>query len=190
MFAPLKRLQMTEPVYKLVEDRSNDMIKFYFISKGRDDLIKAIQYNYFRNFKGMKVYNLGFGDYDFKYDDIDDNINTDNGDVYKVFNTVLSSIPRFFSSFPKALMIVQGSDSSVAFREKCRLTCIRKCETVCKKMHRRINIYAGYVNKNYETLKQEYTFYSGVINTDNEMDLIDYIPGVRHQSIVVMKNNS
>jgi hypothetical protein len=35
---------------------------------------------------------LGFGDYDLENDKIVDDINTNNGDAFKVFNTVLGTI--------------------------------------------------------------------------------------------------
>ena len=72
--------------------------------------------------------------------DIDDKANSNNGDMRKVFNTVLYTIPTFFSKYENCCVIVEGSDK------------------------RRIKAYCMYVSRNLATLNQEYSFY-GVTGT-------------------------
>jgi hypothetical protein len=86
---------------------------FFFISKGEKDIIKAIQFSFVQELNGRKIYNLGFGDYDLENDKIIDDINTNNGDAYKVLNTALSTIPIFFENFGSEILMVQGSDGSL-----------------------------------------------------------------------------
>jgi hypothetical protein len=81
-------------------------------------------------------------------DTIVDNLNTNNGDAYKVFKTVLTTIPLFFENYGSGILMVQGSDGRPEFIETCRLTCKKKCTDECKNYNRRINIYRGYADKN------------------------------------------
>jgi hypothetical protein len=181
---------MASPNYELTERISDQSIDYLFISKGKTDIIKVIQYIYFTELYGKSIFNLGFGDYDLNKDKINDSVNTDNGDVYKVFNTVLATIPKFFDIFRDAMLMVQGSDSKTEFTEKCRLTCKKKCTSYCKNQHRRISVYTYYVNKNFETLKDEYTFWGGVKDDNGTIQLEPYIPQKKYGSVFVMKKIS
>jgi hypothetical protein len=78
-----------------------------------------------------------------------DDIHTNNGDVFKVFNTVLITIPMFFENFNNAILMVQGSDGRPAFIENCQSTCRKQYVDACKNFNRRINIYRHYVDRNY-----------------------------------------
>jgi hypothetical protein len=72
--------------------------------------------------------------------------------------------------------MVQGSDSTQEFRDNCQLTCKKRCTGAeCKNMHRRINIYRNYVDKNFDSLSKEYLFLGGVINTDNQTLTEEYV---------------
>ena len=149
-----------ENIYDLEEDKEAQNLKFIFISSGTQDIVKAIQYSYLQQLNnshllqlnGKNVYNLGFGDYNLENDTLTDTVNTNNGDVYKVFNTVLSTVPNFFENYTNSILIVQGSDSSQQFIQQCKETCTKSCGEKCKKSNRRINIYKHFVNKNYEQL--------------------------------------
>jgi len=46
--------------------------------------------------------------------------------IRNVFNTVLHTVPDFFTKYPNDIIIVSGSDSKDDFSEKCRLTCKKK----------------------------------------------------------------
>ncbi len=110
---------MASPTYQANPQSITETgIKYLFVSKGHRDVVKAVEYYYFNDLNDRKVYNLGFGDYDIFNDKIDDKVNTDNGDRYQVFNTVLSTIPIFFQSFGDVVIWIEGSDSSDEFEAK------------------------------------------------------------------------
>jgi hypothetical protein len=147
-------------VYELKEDLTNDPT-FFFISKGQRDIIKVVQYSFVQQWQGKNVYNLGFGDYEPANENVADDANTNNGDAYKVFHTVLSTIPAFFKKLSDGIIMVRGSDSVPGFVENCKLTCTRNCIDDCKKYNRRMSVYQGYVNKNYSELTEQYCFWGG-----------------------------
>lgn len=138
--------------------------------------------------KDRMVFNLAFGDYQFDENIIDDMVNTANGDVYKVLNTVLSTIPAFFNKFPKSVIIVQGSDSTEDFYDNCRPTCKKSCVDSCKNQHRRINAYSSYVNKNYDQLAEAYRFFGGT-KTHKGVAVEDFIREKKYDAVLVIKNN-
>lgn len=137
----------------------------------------------------MKIFNLAFGVYNPKNDTIDDTTVTENGDVYAVFNTVLSTIPKFFKSFQNAVIIVKGSDSSLKFVQRCKLTCRKNCSGICKNQHRRIKAYNNYIAKNYDALKKDYSFLGGILDLDDRTVIEKYIPKRMYNSILVLNNN-
>ncbi|WP_316813845.1 DUF6934 family protein [Pedobacter heparinus] len=179
---------MATPNYLIREENlSDDGVEYLFVSKGIRDVVKAVQFDYVMNFSERKVYNLGFGDYDIFSGKINDSINTVNGDVYAVFNTVLSTIPKFFDKFSDAVILVQGSDSSAEFVESCRGSCVKKCRATCKKQHRRINVYRYYVNRNFNELSMTYKFFGSIRDVNDEVTIDDYAPHVQYDSVWVIK---
>lgn len=155
-----------ENAYEFEKEKSAHDLKFFFISKGQQDIIKVIQYSFIQKLNGRGVYNLGFGDYDLDNDSITDNINSNNGDVYKIFNTVLNTIPVFFENYKNEILMVQGSDGRPEFIETCKRICTKSCNNECKNYNRRINIYRSYVDKNYYQLNSSYQFLGGIKNED------------------------
>ncbi len=176
-------------IYDLKMDKSENDLKFFFISKGEQDVIKAIQFSFVQKLNGQNIYNLGFGDYDLENDKIVDDINTNNGDAYKVFNTVLSTIPIFFDNFSNEILMVQGSDGRPEFVENCKLNCKKKCVDECKKYNRRINIYRGYIDKNYEDLIIDYQFLGGVKDEEQLTILEPYERYKKYDSVFLFQNN-
>ncbi len=176
-----------ENSYELEEEKSEHDLKFFFISKGHQDIIKAIQYSYVQELNSKSVYNIGFGDYDIENDNIIDNVNTNNGDAYKVFNTVLNTIPIFFENYATSILMVQGSDGRPEFMEHCKLTCTKKCNNECKNHNRRINIYKTYVDKNFSTLSIDYHFLGGIKNDDEETFLEPYELQKKYDSVFLFK---
>ncbi len=158
--------------YEINEIKSNDSLKYFFVSKGVIDVIKVVEYQYVRNLNNAQLFNLGFGDYNIERDTIDDTSNTNNTDHYQVFHTVLNTVPKFFDLYPNALMVVQGSDNSDDFVRMCKVTCRKKCTDSCKNQNRRIKAYRYFVEKNYELLKNDYLFLGG-IRTENGIELDD-----------------
>lgn len=133
------------PLYPLTKNESANDLTFFFVSEGRQPTIKLIEYVYVGKLFGYDLYNLGFGDYDIEKDTIIDIRNSNNGDHYKVFHTVLSSVPVFFNKYPEAVLMVQGRDSRSEFVDACRPACRKRCSHECKNFRRRINIYNYYV---------------------------------------------
>ena len=158
--------------------------KFIFISVGNEDIIKAVEYQYTeQDLYGGKLYNLCFGDYIIDDDKIDDKINSNNGDVYTVFYTVLSTIPKFLTDNPNSTIMVSGSDTSKDFVENCKNLCLKNCNEDCKNANRRIKAYRYYVNKNYEELIKEYEFWGGLELPDGKIFAEQYVKNKEYNSV-------
>lgn len=162
--------------YPLFEQETGLGIKFYFISIGNKILTKAIDYSYVTDFEGKRIYNLAFGDYDANEDKINDSTHSENGDVFKVFYTVLGSIQYFFEKMPNVILMVTGSDSKTEFAENCFIGCAKGCSDSenCKNKHRRIGVYRNYVNKNYIELSETFAFKGGISGENDVMVVEDY----------------
>lgn len=174
--------------YDTQENVTDEGIQYTFISEGRSDIFKVIEYVYVQDFLGKRLYNLGFGDYDVKNRVILDGAISNNGDHYRVFNTVLNTIPVFFENYPNAIMLVQGSDSRPEFVNNCKLTCTKKCsENECRNSDRRINLYRSYVDRNYDMLVKEYAFLGGQRGVDRHRDIENYQKGKKYDSVFLTK---
>lgn len=176
-------------IYTLSEskDENNNYLRYYFISEGKESIIKIIDYQYIQEYEQQNIYNLAFGNYDAVNDIVVDDANSNNGDVYTVFNTVLASIPAFFEIFPNDKIIVQGSDGTQGFLEKCKQNCIKNCDDKCRKFNQRLKIYKAYVDKNYDNLIKEYKFYGGFRDEFQNSYLEDYMRNKDYFSVVVEK---
>lgn len=173
--------------YELVEARSAHDLKFFFISKGEQDIIKTIQYSFVQKLLGTQVYNLGFGDYDLENDYVIDHVNSNNGDPYKVFNTILSTIPVFFQHFESCIIMVQGSDGRPEYVEQCKQTCRKNCADECRNFNRRINIYRNYVNKHFDQLSADYQFLGGIKQLEQHITIEYYVPYKNYDSIFLFR---
>lgn len=177
---------MGEKAYHTDEQLHNNRLRYYFESFGKLTIAKVVEYAYVLNWSGRQVFNLGFGDYDAAKNTILDDTESNNNDAYAVFNTVLYTIPAFFQKYPKAVLFVQGSDSTEEFVEKCKRSCKRNCaDDVCKKKGRRIAAYTGYVNKNYEDLRNNYVF-KGLLEIGTTPE--DYTVGSKYEAVLVYRN--
>lgn len=179
-----------ENIYKVEERHSDDGHKFFFISEGDQNVLKVVQYTLVEEVNGKKIYNLGFGDYNFANNAITDSTNTNNGDVYKVFNTVLSTIPVFFDNCNDHILMVQGSDSRNEFIQHCKQACTKKCKEECKNHNRRIKIYQNYIDKNYKNLSKEYLFFGGTKKDDQQMAIEYYQPYKKYDSVLLFQNKN
>lgn len=175
-------------VYNTNEDHfaSEGILRFYFVSKGKTDIVKVVQYQYVKHFDGYPLFNFGFGDYNLETGDVSDEEVSNNDDQYKVFHTVLNTVPRLFDTYGNVILMVQGSDSKPEFIEDCRIGCFRKCgDEDCKKAHRRMNIYRNFVDKNFEALNKEYIFKGGEgIDSQNLIEF--YKNGGKYNSVLVI----
>lgn len=159
-------------------------IRYLFESAGKKNITKIVEFSLIATINGRKIFNMGFGDYDFKNDTIIDDVNSNNNDMRKVFSTVLSTIPKLFERYNNASIVVQGSDSSTAFESQCRLTCSKKCSDICKNLNKRIKVYRYYVNKNFVELSKSYIFFGRM---EDEIDFVQYLPHTDYQAILVFK---
>ena len=94
---------MNKPTYAV---QSLENLSFSFMSIGRHGIIlKVIEFSEM----GKNVYNLGFGDYDFTKNDVDDKIVSDNGDTEKVLATVIGILHDFLKENPYSTVFIEGS---------------------------------------------------------------------------------
>ncbi|MCE6990792.1 DUF6934 family protein [Dyadobacter sp. CY323] len=161
--------------------------RFLFESEGPRSILKAVRYSYVQVFEDRKVYNLGFGDYDLEKDRIVDQATSNNGDAYKVFQTVLSTVPHFFKHNPEAMLLVQGSDGRSDFVEKCKEACLKRCTEACKKFNQRITIYRNYVEKNFDSLSLAYWFLGGITSADGNITIERYLLGNKYDAILLFR---
>ncbi len=175
--------------YEIKNSDIHETPTYFFVSEGKQTIVKAIQYSYVQQLGGRPVYNLGFGDYDFENENLDDSIDSNNGDHYRIFDTVLSTIPTFFTANNNAFLMVYGSDGSNEFMERCKQKCVKKCGDECRKLNRRIAIYRSYVNKHFASFSVDYEFFGGVKTDSGEHSLERYILGKSYDSILLYKKN-
>lgn len=187
---------MSKDLSYITEEDLNDENKYRFFFKSINDLtekevIKTIEYLHFEIYENRKVFNLGFGDYDETTDKIIDDQETNNGDVYRIFNTVLNTVPVFFEKCPDGILFITGSDSKDQFAEKCKESCKKGCKLVCKNQHRRIKTYCNYIRKNYIKLSKEYDFYGGKKNNLTKKTSVTlYDKNVKYYDIVLVSKKN
>lgn len=173
------------PIYNTEKTSEEIKTQYLFESVGKKTIIKAIEYSPVTVIGTRTVYNLGFGDYDEASGTIVDDVNSNNGDIYIVFNTVLSTVPMFFANNEEAVIIVSGSDSHEDFIKECLPTCTKKCVEHCKNYQRRIKTYRYYVDKNFEDLSIDYIFFGR--NKSKANTFVQYIPNHEYDDILVYK---
>ena len=148
-------------------------------------MIKAIEYTPVKRIQGRVIYNLGFGDYDEKTGEVFDDVNSNNGDMWRVFSTVLNTVPEFFRDQPNDAIWVQGSDGHDEFFKHCKISCKKKCRNFCKNVDRRIKTYRYYVEKNFNDLCKEYLIFGSY--SINPVQVSQYIVGNEYVGILVFK---
>ena len=173
------------PAYKTELINNAQKIQYLFESKGHRPIIKAIEYTPVLKRNGKTVYNLGFGDYNEQDGNIFDNINSNNGDIRKVFSTVLNTVPKFFKAHEDAAIWIQGSDSAEDFKKQCEITCKKNCKEFCKNFNRRIKTYTYYIDKNFKELSKEYILFGYTL--EDPPQFAQYIPGNEYIGLLVFK---
>ncbi len=173
------------PTYNTQQTTEEIKIQFLFESVGVKTIVKAIEYSPVMVLGSRTVYNLGFGDFDEALGTIIDDVNSNNGDMRIVFNTVLSTVPMFFAKNEDAVIIVSGSDSQDEYINDCLPTCKKKCVDYCKNYQRRIKTYRYYVDKNFEDLSVDYIFFGR--NKSKANTFVQYIPNNHYDDILVYK---
>jgi hypothetical protein len=178
-----------QDIYAITEEQlaTRNDYRFYFVSTGKKDINKMIEYEFVKDIENGPLFNLGFGNYNSATDGLLDEVVSCNDDHYKVFYTVLNTIPRLFLAHTDATILVQGSDSMPQFIERCKANCNRNCgNEECKMAHRRIKIYRNFVDKNFDNLSNDYAFL-GSKNVDNFEDAESYQVGEKYISVLVKR---
>jgi hypothetical protein len=176
--------------YVVAETLDSQSTNYLFFSEGlngRKDVLKIIQYAYLRNYNNKSIFNLGFGDFNMNTWEINDESMTDNGDVYKIFNTVLSTMPQFFGKYPEAAVLIRGSDGRVEFEAKCKQNCTKRCTEFCHNFNRRMKLYCNYLSRKYELFEDDYQFVGGVDNNADWFEFSKFKPGKLYDSIIVSR---
>ena len=169
-------------VYETILSRENSIIQYLFESIGQKKLIKAVQYSKLETKTGQVLFNLGFGDYNFETKSISDRENSNNGDMRNVFNTVLSTVPKFFKGNPCFTIYFEGSDAKDSFEDECRSSCSKNCVGICKNKNRRMRTYTYFLNKNFKELSKDYTFF-GLVETTKVF--VQYVPKNKYIAVLV-----
>lgn len=173
--------------YIVEQTFEGEQLKYYFRSVGKTDIFKVVDYSPLDIGYRKPVYNLGLVDHNYDKEELSDKIVSNNGDVYRVFNTVLITIPLFFKEKPDSGILVQGSDSDSAYFDVCILSCQRECTDKCMKLGRRIKIYCRFIDKYYSILNKDYIFIGGNQNEYGRVVVEDYQVGKTYSSILVYK---
>lgn len=85
---------------------------YEFYSEGPKGIVKkVVRYSLVQEHP-YKIYNLGFGDWNEKDQEVDDRINTNNEDRQKVLATVADTVIDFLNNHPHAAVFAQGSTAS------------------------------------------------------------------------------
>jgi hypothetical protein len=90
------------------EYQTEDELNFFeFTSIGpKGNIKKVVEYS---KVSIDNVFNLAFGDYDEKYDLLNDKTITNNGDSRKVLATVVSTVYAFTGKYPSSWIFATGS---------------------------------------------------------------------------------
>lgn len=90
--------------------RTDSHLQYEFYSIGPKGRIKKlVQFDLFFR-RGIRMYNLGFGDWDETAEAIDDTTITNNGDAEKVLATVAAIVIEFTGFFPETVVYAKGSN--------------------------------------------------------------------------------
>ena len=88
----------------------NNLTTFEFLSEGKNDkILKVIQ---FQQMNIENLFNLSFGDRNYKTGEISDTVVTDNGDSEKVLATVVSAVYAFSDRYPTIWIYATGSTAT------------------------------------------------------------------------------
>jgi len=139
-------------------ERENNELQFSFISinsEGENRVIKIIAYDIINKDKAI-YYNLGFGDLNLETGEVDNESESNNGDMRKIFSTVVSTLPYFFEVHPTKKVHLDGSSS------------IRK------------RYYHKLVRDYYERIKEHYLV-EGCL--DGKIEL--FVPGTEYDFILI-----
>lgn len=185
----MSNIEYRYAVQKLPDPQTLTYLFFSEAQNENEDVLKIIQFAYVQHFNNRPVHNLGFGDYNLYTGEINDGAMTNNGDAHKIFNTVLSSIPLFYTIYPTDIILVQGSDGREDFESNCRPNCVKKCTDTCYNFNRRMRLYCNYVSRKFDIFKADYQFLGGSKNDQNWFDFEEFVPGKFYDAIMLSQKN-
>jgi hypothetical protein len=102
-------------IEKYKTESTVDNLIYTFESVGEKVIQKMVIYSKIENPEDVGlsfdsiVYNLGFGDFDYKTGELDDQIISKNGDTEKVLATVANTVNKFWTLYPNASIFFMGS---------------------------------------------------------------------------------
>jgi hypothetical protein len=102
-------------IEKYKTESTVDNLIYTFESVGEKVIQKMVIYTQIENLEDVGlsfesiVYNLGFGDFDEKTGELDDQIISKNGDTEKVLATVAETVNKFWTLYPNASIFFMGS---------------------------------------------------------------------------------
>ena len=141
---------MAEDIYSFIKVPEEYYYEFY--SEGPKGLVKKIvSYRLIQEIP-IKLYNLGFGDWDTKIQDVDDKVNTNNQDRQKVLATVAETILDFLKTQPNAAVFAKGS--TLSRTRLYQINILAYYEEIIKKS---LNIY-GYANEEWKEFEKGMNF--------------------------------
>jgi len=144
--------------------QGSDVLFFVFLSQGERVVPKAIGFTPIEK-HNSKFYNWGFGDLVTNEEtgefEIDDETESNNGDVKTVFYTVVSTLSKFFEFHPEATVHIEGSN------------------------RQRTRIYKGFINRYWGQIEPYYDvrgYASGKIR--------DFEPGTEYEYLLISRKKT
>lgn len=99
---------MNVNTYELKTDEEEILFEFTSIGK-KGKIKKVVQYV---RISDSNYFNLGFGDWNEITGEIEDEVISNNGDLFRVLATVFSTLDVFFRWHPNAVVFLSGSTES------------------------------------------------------------------------------
>jgi hypothetical protein len=160
-------------IEKYKTESTIDNLIYTFESVGEKIIQKMVIYSKVENpeYIGLSfdsiVYNLGFGDFDKRTKEIDDQIISKNGDTEKVLATVAETANKLWMLYPKASIFFMGS---VPEGEKPRRTRLyqMKINIYFAEISNIVNI-RGYSGKQWEDFKNNENYMAFLISRKKQL---------------------
>lgn len=89
-----------------------EIFYYEFQSEGPKGVVKKVVRYRLIEESPVRIFNLGFGDWDNETENINDRVNTNNQDRHKILATVADTVIDFTENHPDAFVFAQGSTSS------------------------------------------------------------------------------
>ena len=138
------------PILEEMHMKEEEILLFWFTSHGKQRIRKVIGFVPIIK-DGHRYFNWGLGDMNrdepFDIFNVDDKIQTNNGDIKQVFYTAVWTLQEFFKKYPNAIVHLQGSDLQ------------------------RMKIYKLLISRHWDIIIEEYSVKMYFNNSITEFDL-------------------